>query len=73
MPRVLELTDPEYGSSGIQITWTPSARRLDFFGWYDSCVGIQGDSFSLREFFDKLGINKKDCEKAFEETTCPSI
>ncbi len=53
--------------SGIDVTWTPSAGRLDIGGWYDSMVGIEGKSFSLREFFDALGITEKDCRKAFEQ------
>lgn len=45
--------------------WTKTAQRLNINGWYDSFVGIEGDEMSLREFFDKLGITLKDCEKAF--------
>jgi len=62
-------------SSGIDVTWTKSAQRLDFSGWYDSCVGIEGDSMSLREFFDTLGITEKDCKKAWarEPTRSPRL
>lgn len=67
MPTKLTLTDSDYHRSGVEITWTKTAQRLDIFGWYDSCVGIQGDSFQLAEFFRKLGITKKDCDKAFKE------
>lgn len=56
--------------SGIDITWTKTANRLDIGGWYDSFVGISGASLFLREFFDLLGITKKDCEKAFKNETC---
>ncbi len=52
-------------SSGLDVTWTRRAQRLDFGGWYDSFVGIQGDSMTLREFFDALGITEKDCAKAW--------
>ncbi len=68
MPKRIDLTD-EYAHSGINITWTPSAQRLDFGGWYDSCVGIESHSFKLREFFDALGITEKDCFKAFKGST----
>ncbi len=51
---------------GIDITWTPTAQRLDISGWYDGFVGIEGDSFSLREFFEALGITEKDCKKAWK-------
>jgi len=46
--------------SGISITWTKSAQRIDISGWYDQFVGIEGSSFTLSEFFKKLGITKKD-------------
>lgn len=52
--------------SGIDITWTPSAQRLDIGGWYDSCVGIQSESMTLKKFFDKLGITKNECLHAFD-------
>jgi hypothetical protein len=51
--------------SGVDITWTPSAQRLDIGGWYDSCVGIQSQSMTLVEFFNQLGITEKDCRRAF--------
>jgi hypothetical protein len=66
MPRRIFL--PREGtlySSGIDITWTPSAQRLDFSGWYDSFVGIEGDSFTLLEFFNAMGITEKDCNRAW--------
>jgi hypothetical protein len=84
MPKRIELTD-EWGRSGIDITWTPTAHRLDIGGWYDSFVGIgthgpqlreffdklgiETHSLQLREFFDKLGITEKDCTKAFKQTS----
>jgi hypothetical protein len=54
--------------SGVDVTWTRSAQRLDIGGWYDSFVGIQGDSMTLREFFDALGITEKDCAKAWKQS-----
>jgi hypothetical protein len=68
MPRRIDLSD-EWGHSGIDITWTPTAQRLDIGGWYDSFVGIETRSLQLREFFDKLGITEKDCTKAFKQTS----
>lgn len=55
--------------SGIDVTWTPSAQRIDIGGWYDSCVGLEGGSMTLREFFEKLGITERDCKKAFSDKT----
>ncbi len=52
--------------SGIDVRWTPSAQRLDVGGWYDSMVGLEGESMSLRQFFDRLGITEKDCVKAWK-------
>jgi hypothetical protein len=63
LPR--EATGPMSGHSGLDVTWTKSAQRLDFGGWYDSWVGIPGDSLTLREFFDALGITESDCAKAW--------
>jgi len=50
---------------GIDITWTPSSGILRIGGWYDSFVGIEGESMTLLEFFQRLGITEKDCQKAF--------
>lgn len=57
--------------SGIDVTWTKTAQRLDIGGWYDSFVGIESDSLTLREFFDLMGITAKDCERAFREPQNP--
>jgi len=68
MPRKLYLPlNTDLKNSGIDVTWTPSAQRLDFGGWYDSMVGIDGGSFSLHEFFIALGITEKDCHRAWSE------
>ena len=67
MPKYLILPCNTAKSEGIEITWTPSAQRLDFSGWYDSIVGIEGASMFLFEFFERLGIKKRDCIKAFEK------
>lgn len=63
MPKTISIgTD----NSGIAVTWTPSAKRIDIHGWYDSMVGIEGRSFALAEFFRELGITEKDVKKAFK-------
>ena len=63
MPKTIYLP-PDAKHSGISITWTPSANRLDIFGWYDSCVGIEGQSFTLAEFFAQIGISERDVRRA---------
>ena len=52
-------------ATGIEITWTPSANRLDISGWYDHCVGIESTAMTLAEFFSRLGITEKDVKNAF--------
>jgi hypothetical protein len=58
MPKRIDLTD-EWRHSGIDITWTPSAQRLSFGGWYDSFVGLESHSFKLREFLMPLALQRK--------------
>ena len=53
--------------SGVVITWTPSAMRLDIGGWYDHYVGTEPESMNLKEFFNRLGIRKEHCLKALKE------
>jgi hypothetical protein len=64
MPRTIKLGND---NTGITITWTPSASRLDINGYFDEFVGIEGGSFTLAEFFKDLGITEKDVRKAFKE------
>lgn len=64
MPKTLNLGN---NNSGITVTWTPSASRLDISGYFDEFVGIEGESFTLAEFFKELGITEKDIRKAFKE------
>ena len=66
MPKTIYLP-PDAKLSGIDIRWTRGAMRLDIGGWYDSFVGIEGSSMTLREFFDALGITQKDCAKAWRQ------
>lgn len=63
MPKTIYIPE-DARHSGIDITWTPSAGRLDIGGWYDTMVGIQTGSMTLAEFFAKLGITEKDVRKA---------
>ena len=64
MPKTLYTGSKD--NSGVDITWTPTAQRIDIGGWYDGgWAGIQGESMTLHEFFDRLGITEKDCQKAF--------
>jgi predicted transcriptional regulator len=64
MPKTLNLGND---NSGITITWTPSASRLDISGYFDEFVGIEGGSFTLAGFFRELGITEKDVRKALKE------
>lgn len=56
-------------SSGMSVTFTKSTQKIYISGWYDTIVGIQGETMTLKELFDKLGITEKDCQKAFKQTT----
>lgn len=59
-----------FGSSdraGIDIQFNKKQSTIYISGWYDSCVGIEGEELSLKEFFEKCGITQKDCEKAFKD------
>jgi hypothetical protein len=52
---------------GISIEFTRSRNELYISGWYDTFVGITPETVTLRKFFDRCGITKKDCEKAWRE------
>jgi len=43
--------------SGISVTYTKSRNGIDISAFYDSFVGIEGESFTLSEFFELLGIS----------------
>jgi hypothetical protein len=66
MPHYLNI-GPESQRTGIRIEWTPSTERLYISGWYDFMVGIEGESLTLREFFDRLNITEAHCRKAFRK------
>ena len=53
--------------SAIVITWTKTALRLRFGGWYSGYTDLKGGSMLLREFFDNLGITEADCAKAWKK------
>jgi hypothetical protein len=64
MPRTIKLGND---NTGITITWTPSASRLDISGYFDDFVGIEGGSFTLAEFFKEMGITEKDVKNALKD------
>ena len=66
MPKLLRIPS-NTSRSGIAIKWTKSKQRLTIDGWYDSMVGIEGESMLLSEFFYRLGITQVDCDHAFKE------
>lgn len=51
--------------SGIDITFWHRPKTITVSGWYDSMVGIESTTVSLRSFFDRLGITEADCHAAF--------
>ena len=65
MPR--DASRPQSAHEGLDVTWTKTTQRLRFGVWYDSFVGIDGDSMTLREFFDALGITRKDTDRAWKD------
>lgn len=65
MPKRIYLPE-DANREGIDITWTRSKQRINIGGWYDSCVGLNGGSLTLIEFFSKLGITEADCKKAWK-------
>jgi hypothetical protein len=58
-PKTWYITD-EYGHSGIDITYIKSRKVISIGGWYDGCVGISSQEFSLEKFIELSGIPKKD-------------
>ncbi len=67
MPKTIYLprkTATGHESSGLSVRWTPTAGRLDFGAWFDTFVGIEGDSMTLVEFCRALGITPKQLRKA---------
>jgi len=55
-PKRIDIGDVE---SGISITYTKSRKTLYISGWYDHCVGIEGEEIPLGEFMARLGIGKE--------------
>jgi hypothetical protein len=58
---------PEWRSNaGVSIEWRPRSQRLGISGFYDTGFGgVEGESLTLREFFDRLNITEAHCRKAF--------
>jgi hypothetical protein len=59
-------------SSGIDVTFYPKAKMIEFDGFYDSCVHIEGNVFVLKEFFDLMNITFEDCEEVFSKSSMKS-
>ena len=49
--------------TGIGIEYIKSKKILNVWGWYDTMVGIEGDTISLKDFCNKLGITEKDLKR----------
>lgn len=67
MPKTAYLSPESVERSGIAVEYVKRSRILQFFGWYDTMVGIEGKSIPLADFFRMTGITERDCRKAFEE------
>lgn len=67
MPTQIVFTDADFKRSGIEITYKKTRQLLEVSGWYDSFVGIEGNTLTLHQFFTLLGITLKDCTRAFKE------
>jgi hypothetical protein len=50
--------------SGIVIEYIKRRDALVMWGYYDTYVGIQGDTLSVDEFCEKLGIRRDKRGKA---------
>ena len=55
------------GRAGVDIRFVKSTQTLYIGGYYDTFVGIESEAMSLRDFFQRLGINKSMCLAAFNE------
>ena len=53
-------------SSGIDVTYIKRRNVIRISGWYDTCVGIEGQEFDLQEFLDKLGVRKSAIQKVLQ-------
>ena len=59
-PKRIDIGDYE---SGITIEYVKSKKHLNIYGYYDHYVGIEGDTITLAEFCEKLGITREDIPK----------
>lgn len=50
--------------AGITISYCKKDKTFDISGWYDSCVGIDGDIVSLKTLLTFFNITEKDVKKA---------
>ena len=57
MPRNIEIGN-KY--SGVKIEYVKSRKVINVWGWYDTCVGIEGREMPLWEFCAELGIKRED-------------
>ena len=67
MPKTTYFGQSPTGRDGVDVTWWKTKGSLSIGGWYDSCVGIEAETVTLGEFFERLGITEKDCRKAFKK------
>ena len=49
---------------GVVITYLPDAMRVELYGYFDTAMRIEGESFSLADFLTELGITEADVLRA---------
>jgi len=55
-----------YGESpatGIHISYSRRRGTVTVSGWYDHCVGIEGEELTLDEFLTRIGVTRRDLER----------
>lgn len=59
--------NPWGASSGIVIEYVRRRRALNFHGWFDHYVGIEGDTLTLADLFRQLHIPPAHVRAALRE------
>lgn len=65
----MEVVNPAHFGN-VVIEYRKRSGLLAISGWYlvpYGAAGIDGEVLPLKEFFERLGITQKDCEKAWKK------